>query len=239
MNKLTLIFCLICLISISQPNDFHLERLNISISEDIFKSKMIDISNGHFLTQNSKLYSFSNTAISEISFPEGLKIENFVFENKQQGMIVGKVEKNQLPFFMTNVSEHKENPNDYNLYFEKVYSGHHLLPISDTKKWIVGYTQNGGLTWVFRELKTNFDVSSCNVENNVYYITTRGPEDHLDGDIWKIETQKNRNEVNDIIDQLDYNNSYDVNIRNKILCSLYPYFNRIELVVYHETFVPL
>jgi len=55
----------------------------------------------------------------------------------------------------------------------------------------------------------------------------------------KIETQKNRNEVNDIIDQLDYNNSYDVNIRNKILCSLYPYFNRIELVVYPETFVPL
>ena len=55
----------------------------------------------------------------------------------------------------------------------------------------------------------------------------------------KIQTKKNKNEVNDIINLLDHNISYDVNIRNKILCSLTPYFNRIELVVYPETFVPL
>ena len=178
-------------IALGQSGAPALEQLNIGLNEDLVRGQLFDDRSGYILTEKANLYRLENEKAQLIKLPEHFVVEHAVFENKDEGIVIGTIEKEWINGITLTSDKASENKSTYNLFFEPVYYGHMLLPKDDTKTRIIGYTTNGGKTWTLTELKTNFKISGCTVQEHTYYISTRGPADHADGDVWRFEPSKN------------------------------------------------
>lgn len=176
-----------CGITLAQSN--FINELNFGTSEDIDKAQLFDNHNGYFANRNKKFFRITNGVVSPIIIDSILVVTNFHFKNEKEGIVTCRVKKenaHKLIFHQRN-----ENELNYNLYFQGVYSGHHLLNSEFTDLQLIAETKDSGKTWTYNELKTNFQVSDCIFFKNDYYISTKGPAYHLDGDVWKFEPEKN------------------------------------------------
>lgn len=171
-------------ISLHAQRKVHILPVSNELTNNLISLQIIDASTQFIVDEKKSLYLIENGIPSKINTPINLNIESYTFKNKDEGIVVGKIHKDQLNALIPNaITNYPSDSTYYSAYFEPVYSGHYLIQ-RDSMATCIAYTKDMGKNWKFSPLKTNFSVSSCHFNDAYFFITTESGEHH-DGDVWK------------------------------------------------------